>query len=346
MKENNVVYVGIDIGGSKTRLSFLDIDISFPTIYGKGLQREVYSENLDSGYSEFSVKKDDEEKLFILKEDALDMYKCEKVMLTHLSDKYKQLIYRVNILYSIVKLYFDYNIRPESIRFVFTLPPREVFNNAPEYLRQVLPGTYRFEFPYINDRVIEFTLKPESIIGILPEGAAARGSLSKTELSEMMGLVLITDVGRRSTDSILLNNMKALANTATSTDLGGHMLEADLLNSLRVAGITTTMDSLPEILRTGKAQGHDVTPIVVNVKRRFANQILNNIIETTSNIEEYTLQDIKTLFLVGRVFIESDNKDISLLNMIKELLPDKKIITPADQDFANSKGAKNVGSRR
>lgn len=330
----NITKIGIDIGGSSTKVAASYngnlVQISFDSKIGIGMGDIKIDPLLDTGDMHFVL----DDGTVILKEDAILKNNCMIQNIAPESLKHQQQAFKYNLLYALLILQERHNFPIDNVKIVFTLPPKEAYAGASQVLRQQLKGEYKIQLPYKDNKEVVIKLDETSVAGVIPEGVASKANINKADISKVSGNALVVDIGRRSTEIVVLRQGRAIEKSAVTIDHGTHNLESNILTILRNSNIVTSENNILDIMTTGKCRGIDVTKILDIAYKMFSNTIYNDILQAMSYIPEIPFADITAIIAVGRIFsIGEFSAELS------NLLSGKDLVLPMNLEYSNALGA-------
>lgn len=317
-QKNLYLSVALDLGGSEVRYMREENKVntfSSTTRLVPSTEIRDFSANL---LGEFRILKTPNGKVvndpsinFYVKEDSLMNYSGIDILPNNQTHKVSQQSTYINLIYaigiSLDKLGYDVL---NTVACGVCVPAAEIYlSRVGETFMRDIVGEHVIEFPRKN-KTYTFNLDLNTMT-LQGEGIVAYADYLKTDSSLGKGTVLILDAGYRSTEILLVQNMKPYTNTASSPELGGINIETSILSTLhgqnvlgidpRKVVITGTFPNYGEVIEAGSA--------VRVAKQQLANKLAPHISTVVSNTRDVlNLRNIDKMFVTGRCF-EMHGKD-------------------------------------
>lgn len=349
---------GLDLGGSRTRIAATRTDIKEFTSFSTEIPINApVKDYISDIYSDFKIEmhpmKSLEGRRFV-KGEATNHYHGTALICDNQTNKVDQEAIYANATYAIAVDMLQRDERAESMSIGVSIPTSEFYSdirNYPELFKDCMAGKHVIYFPLCNQRIAFNVAKKD--IRVMPEGVIAAYKY-RTDPVFKKGIVLIVDVGYRSTDITILNRFMPIGKSAVSRPHGGMNLEASIRGELERGNILISREELQDVLsnsyviRNGEAvnitenpdfamsseerdkamasyylnhnnEMKDITDIVTNVKKSFVSTLKDDITDVLS-AQMLNLASINAVLTIGRPFDGEPTVETNLTHLLAEEL--------------------------
>lgn len=324
-----------DAGGSETRivdksgdLSCIDsrlgiIDINSP-----------YTPDNEGTINDFIIEYDGEKGRYV-KEQMIEEYQDTPLEMESYKHKTEQPAYIANLIHGALSK-IDVETAPDTIelKLYLTLPPVEVNAGSVDKSKYNLSKDYIVTLPHINNKKIVFRVTSNNI-KVIPEGVAAKYSLTREESAKFINPTLIVDVGARSTD-ITPNGERGVTmkKHSVTSPIAANMLLNIIKQEAAKRGIYLTTTEVIQAQETNTAQQLDLKELITACSEQFAHAIVKSIKDCVSGMQDVHIRYFHNLMLVGRIFKVRPE----IIDIIKLEFPHFNFIDVEDAGLANIKG--------